>query len=85
MCDGSVTAFPYLNLHSFLHAGYKAGGALFDLLKDVSTFGVILYSDEVCPGNALAASNLHPGKVGWFTPALCRLASTFKMRGHGFL
>lgn len=57
MADGSKMSLPFLNLHSFLHAGYSAGGALFELLKDVAgPAGLALYSDEVCPGNALAAS-----------------------------
>jgi hypothetical protein len=57
MVDGSKMSLPFLNLHSFLHAGYSAGGALFELLKDVAgPAGLAQYSDEVCPGNALAAS-----------------------------
>ena len=57
MQDGSTMSMPFLNFHSFLHAAYKAGGALFDLLKEVTEpLGLCLYSDEVCPGNPLSGA-----------------------------
>ena len=63
MCDGSHKELPFLQFHSFVHAAYKAGGALFNILKDVAgPVGLVLYSDEVCPGNVLAAS---PARKCW--------------------
>lgn len=55
--DGTRKPLPFVNFLSFLHKCYKDGGPLYDILKDVDgSAGLVLYSDEVCPGNALSAS-----------------------------
>ena len=60
MQDGSSIKVEFLNLCSFLHFAYKAGGgfyrAMSQMLDKTDKLSLVFYSDEVCPGNPLAPS-----------------------------
>ena len=59
--DGSSCKVQFVNLLSFIHYSYKQGGSFYNAFKTLldehdSMLGLCLYSDELCPGNPLAAS-----------------------------
>ena len=55
MVDGSKKSLPFLNLHSFLHAAYKAGGALFTFLGQcVWPYIQMRYAQETHSQHSLA-------------------------------
>jgi hypothetical protein len=57
--DGSIKKVKLVNLLSYIHAAYKAGGGFHTLLKKTlakhnSPLSLLVYADEVTPGNVLA-------------------------------
>ena len=64
--DGSSIQVQFVNLCSFLHSAYKAGGgfyrAMSQMLESTDQLSLCLYSDELCPGNPLSAST---GRKCW--------------------
>eukprot|EP00438_Fugacium_kawagutii_P025109 Skav213458 [mRNA] locus=scaffold837:805945:808133:- [translate_table: standard] len=55
--DGSKASIGILNLFSFLHFAFKAGGSLYETMKNWDgPLGVIIYTDELVVGNPLAHS-----------------------------
>lgn len=65
--DGSTLKVQFVNLCSFLHFAYKQGGSWYNCMKtllesNAGPLGLCLYSDEVCPGNPLAAN---PSRKCW--------------------
>ena len=59
--DGSNCKIQFVNLLSFVHYSYKQGGSSYNAFKSLpdehdNLLGLCLYSDELCPGNPLAAS-----------------------------
>ena len=69
MLDGSNIKVQFLNFCSFVHSAYKAGGSFFKAMNAMldacaggdgaggdKPLGRCIYSDEVCPGNPLAAN-----------------------------
>ena len=59
--DGSTVKVEFVNLCSFAHFLYKQGGCFYHRMREMlgahaGKIGLCLYSDEVCPGNPLAAN-----------------------------
>ena len=55
--DGSKVKIGILNLFSFLHFAFKAGGSLYETMRSwAGPLGVIFYTDELVVGNPLAHS-----------------------------
>lgn len=96
--DGSKATIGILHLFSFLHFAFKAGGSLYETMKDwVGPLGVILYTDELVVGNPLAHS---PRKLwavyltfqqygqqlqnenAWITMCLVRSSTVQKLDGN---
>ena len=69
--DGGNVKVQFLNFCSFLHYAYKLGGCWYQAINNMldnnnGPLGLCLYSDEVCPGNPLAAN---PSRKCWIVYA----------------
>ena len=55
--DGTMAKVGFLNLFSFMHFAFQAGGSFYQVMKDLEPpLGLIIYTDEIVVGNPLAHS-----------------------------
>ena len=101
--DGSIKKVKLVNLLSYIHAAYKAGGGFHTLLKKTlakhnSPLSLLVYADEVTPGNVLAnvptremwciyisikEFSVHLQKeAAWMTVGLIRSDTVAALDGH---